>query len=199
MDDARVASVCGVILAGGAGSRMAGQDKGFVLHRGKPLIEHVLSVLTPQVEAVAISANRNLARYAAYGVDVWPDDAPDLPGPLAGIITALRRAAEPLVLTVPVDAPCPPRDLAARLARELWRHASAQIAVAHDGLRTQPLFALYRRGAADALIEQFDAGERAVHRVHEALHAIVVDFAGDAASFRNLNTPRDTEDLAATD
>ncbi|MET0009360.1 MAG: NTP transferase domain-containing protein, partial [Candidatus Thiodiazotropha sp. 6PLUC4] len=39
-----------VILAGGRGSRMGGSDKGLVQLDGKPLIEHVISAIAPQVQ-----------------------------------------------------------------------------------------------------------------------------------------------------
>ena len=34
------ASVCAAVLAGGAGSRLGGRDKGLEILSGKPLIEH---------------------------------------------------------------------------------------------------------------------------------------------------------------
>ena len=57
--------VAAVILAGGQGRRMGGADKGLVEYRGRPLIEWVLEVLTPQVDELVISANRNLDTYAS--------------------------------------------------------------------------------------------------------------------------------------
>ncbi|WP_207233541.1 NTP transferase domain-containing protein [Salinicola tamaricis] len=42
---------------------MGGEDKGWVELAGRPLIEHVLARLRPQVGALMISANRHLPRY----------------------------------------------------------------------------------------------------------------------------------------
>ncbi|MEW8383867.1 MAG: NTP transferase domain-containing protein, partial [Candidatus Thiodiazotropha taylori] len=45
-----------VILAGGRGSRMGGNDKGLILFDGKPLIEHVINTIAPQVGRLLINA-----------------------------------------------------------------------------------------------------------------------------------------------
>ena len=66
-------ALTGVILAGGQGRRMGGQDKGLVLFRGIPLYQHVLQRLRPQVDIVMISANRNLDRYQSSGCRVISD------------------------------------------------------------------------------------------------------------------------------
>ncbi len=43
---------------------------------GRPLIAHVFARLAPQVAAIAISANGDPARFAAFGVPVLPDPVP---------------------------------------------------------------------------------------------------------------------------
>ena len=65
--------ITGVILAGGRGSRLGGVDKGLVPLHGRPLIEHVIDALRPQVGALLISANRNHDIYASYGYPVVAD------------------------------------------------------------------------------------------------------------------------------
>jgi molybdopterin-guanine dinucleotide biosynthesis protein A len=52
--------VTGLVLAGGRGSRMGGVDKGLQSLEGKPLVQHALSRLSPQVATVMINANRHL-------------------------------------------------------------------------------------------------------------------------------------------
>ncbi|MEO6146833.1 MAG: NTP transferase domain-containing protein, partial [Sulfuriferula sp.] len=59
--------VSAIILAGGAGRRMGGQDKGWVKLYGLPLVAHVLAHIQPQVDEILISANRNLDDYRALG------------------------------------------------------------------------------------------------------------------------------------
>lgn len=66
--------IFGVILAGGAARRM-GTDKALVPLAGKPLIEWVAERLSPQVEALAISANGDPARFSSLHLPILPDAA----------------------------------------------------------------------------------------------------------------------------
>lgn len=106
-------SVLGAVLAGGA-SRRFGSDKAAAVWRSKPLIQHVIDRLRPQVSALVI-----------VGRD-WPGDAsiPDRPapglGPLGGLCAALAHAAAngfDDVLTSGCDLPDLPRDLRELLGR----------------------------------------------------------------------------------
>ena len=45
-----------IVLAGGNSSRM-GEDKGLILFRGKPMIQHVLDNIAPRFEEVIIVTN----------------------------------------------------------------------------------------------------------------------------------------------
>ena len=113
--------ITGLILAGGRGSRMGGVDKGLQIHRGRPLAAHALERLRPQVGRLMVNANRNLETYRAMGVPVWPDEVPDYPGPLAGMLAGLAHCETALMATVPCDTPNFPLDLVARLASGLER------------------------------------------------------------------------------
>lgn len=62
-------SITGVILAGGLGRRMGGEDKGLVPLLGKPLYQHIIERLIPQVGTLIINANRNQERYQQSGLD----------------------------------------------------------------------------------------------------------------------------------
>lgn len=65
----RADQVVGLILAGGAGRRMGGVDKGLVELAGRPLTQWVAEALRPQVAHLLISANRHREHYARLG---WP-------------------------------------------------------------------------------------------------------------------------------
>ena len=82
--------ITAVILAGGRGQRMGGQDKGLVTLWGKPLIKHILKTLDGQVGGIVISANRSLEHYREFGHPVIEDGVGENRGPLAGVAAALR-------------------------------------------------------------------------------------------------------------
>lgn len=185
MPDAELAAV---VLAGGQGRRMGGADKGLVEYRGRPLVTWVLDALAPQAGEILISANRNLDRYAATGHRVLPDTLPDFPGPLAGVLAAMRTVAAPWLLVVPCDTPHLPKELAMRLLAAA-RAADAPLAIAADDTRTHYTCFVVRTALADDLDGYLARGERAVHRWQAAHHPAVVSF--DAAGFANFNRPQD--------
>jgi molybdenum cofactor guanylyltransferase len=195
----------GVVLAGGAGSRVGGADKGLLRFAGRPLIEHVIDALRPQCEMLMIVANRNREAYGRLAPTVA--DAPaGFAGPLAGIATALERGAIrdrggailPLawMLMVPVDCPSLPRDLHARLREALDANPAAPCAYARDRRGPQPLVALFRidAGSRAGLV----GSARAALSIHASprrwlgeIGAVVADFSDRGAVFVNLNTPAD--------
>jgi molybdopterin-guanine dinucleotide biosynthesis protein A len=160
--------ILGVILAGGLASRMGGGDKGLRMIAGRSILDRVIDRVRPQVGRLVINANGDPARFAAFGLPVIPDDLPDRPGPLAGILAALDHAAAErdgdLVLSVAADCPFLPRDLAARLQATLRLH-EAQVGVARSGGFAQPTIALWdvalrhdlRRALAEEGLRKIDA------------------------------------------
>lgn len=174
-----------MILAGGAGRRLGGVDKGWLMLAGQPLIVRVLARLVPQVSEVLISANRQLPDYRALGWPVVTDTSPDA-GPLAGIAAAAARAPGRFLQIVPVDAPLLPIDLVTRLAAR-W---SPPAVYAHDGQRAQPAFALLETARARGAGAALAAGEHALGRWLTRLGARPVTL-GPATDFLNVNTPPD--------
>ena len=188
------AAITGLVLAGGEGRRMGGADKGLQLFDGRPLVQCVLERLRPQVDAVLISANRNLERYAGFGCAVVQDALPGFAGPLAGLQAAMVHADTPLLLCAPCDSPRLPADLALRLRAALIG-AGAGLAVPRASGRVHRAFCLVRRDLLPHLDAFLAAGERRLARWHESLGAVEVDFDDEAAAFDNLNS---LADLAAT-
>ena len=177
------------ILAGGEASRLGGRDKGLELLDGTPLIARMRAycarAMAKEIDFLIV-ANRHLDEYARYG-RVRTDATSGFRGPLAGVASALEAASADRVLTLPVDCPSPPEDLAARLLDALDRHDAV---VAHDGERRQPLFALYRRGLAASAATAAASGQ-GVREWQDAIGAVEVDFADRRQQFHNLNTPEE--------
>lgn len=195
-----VKHVIGVILAGGLARRMGGGDKALVAVGGRPLIDHVIARLRPQVAGLAIAANGDPARFAATGLPVWADPVPGFPGPLAGVLAGLDQAAAAgvcHVLTVPCDTPFLPADLAARLAAPL-EAGVAEVAVAASAGRRHPVAALWPTTARAALRRALEQeGARKVEAFADRHDGVAVDFpvvataAGPVDPFFNVNTPAD--------
>ena len=189
--------ISGLILAGGRATRMGGVDKGLQLHLGVPLAQHALDRLRPQVAELLLNANRNLPIYQAMGVPVWPDEIPDFPGPLAGMLAGLDHCSTPYLVTVPCDSPNFPIDLVARLAQGLI-DANADLATAYTReageLRAQPVFCLMRTVLRDSLRAFIESGERKTGLFAAQNRGAKVIF-DDAAAFANANTLRELAEL----
>jgi molybdopterin-guanine dinucleotide biosynthesis protein A len=189
-------AVTGLVLAGGRGTRMGGVDKGLQTHLGVPLAQYALERLQPQVGALMLNANRNLAAYRAMGVPVWPDEIPEYPGPLAGMLAGLTHCSTPYLVTVPCDTPNFPVDLVARLAEGL--EIDGEMATAYtqeaDGPRAQPVFCLMKASLRDGLNAFIRSGERKTGLFAAQHHSTRVVFH-DPGAFANANTLDELADL----
>jgi len=191
----KLTKVTGVVLAGGRARRMGGQDKGLVELNGRPMIDYVITALRPQVDAVVINANRNLERYAQFGVPVIRDVREGYLGPLAGMASALRELRSELALTVPCDSPFLPLQLYQRM-REALFDTDSDLAVATDGRRLQPVFLLLRLALEDSMSRFLQSGERKIDLWFSRHKIVEVDFSDTPQAFSNVNTP---EELAAAE
>lgn len=179
--------ITGVILAGGAGRRMLGQDKGLLCLQGRPLVAWLAEKLAPQVDELLIVANRNIDQYRALGYPVIQDLQPDFAGPLAGIEAGLSAARHDTIITFPVDSPCPPADYVERMQAA----AAGKAAVAIVRGEIQAVCALLPRQALPSLQAYLARGDRQVKRWLTAIGAVEVDFSDCAAAFRDVDTAED--------
>ena len=199
----RPGNIAGVLLAGGRARRMGGGDKCLRTLGGRSLLAHAIARARPQVSVLAINANGDPARFAAFALPVIADPVAGFAGPLAGVLAGLDWAAEAgsaHVASFATDAPFFPTDLVSRLAAAI--DAGADIACAASGGRAHPVFGLWpvrlredlRRALCDEEIRKVD--------VWTARHALAeVDFpAAGHDPFFNANRPEDlarAEDILA--
>lgn len=184
----------GIILAGGAGRRMGGADKALLSLSGRPLLAHVIDRFAPQVDRLALSANGDPARFAAFGLRVLPDDAPL--GPLSGILAGLRHAqgqGATALVSVPCDSPFLPGDLVPQLCLAAETAASG-LALVQAGGRDQGVFGLWPVGLTESLADFLASGAKPKITDFAALQGAARAVYAEDSAFRNLNTP---EDLAA--
>lgn len=190
--------ITGLILAGGRAQRMGGTDKGLVAFMNKPLVEHAIARLTPQVATIMINANRNHDHYAQYGHAVISDHHPDFAGPLAGFAAGLEHCNTEYLLSVPCDSPVFPLNLSERLLKAMIDTQSDLVyASSKDSsskVWAQPVFCLMRSSVQQSLKEFLDQGGRKIDRWFDALPSSTVIFA-DEAAFANTNTPEELRAL----
>lgn len=198
--------ITGALLAGGRSVRM-GRDKGLVELAGRPLMQHVIARLRPQVHRIMISANGDPERFAGTCLPVVADTVGDHAGPLAGLHTAFEWSLcetpdARFVATIPVDTPFFPADLVQRLA-DAVRVGGAPCAIAASAGHQHPVIGLWEVALIEEVADALQDGVRAVHRFAEMEKCAVVEFplvkAGDMEfdPFFNINTPEDVETAEA--
>lgn len=188
--------VTGIILAGGLARRMGGVDKGLVLINGRPMIAWAIDALRVQVAELLINANRNHDKYGEFGCAVIDDGNREFRGPLAGIASGMQAAKTPWIAVVPCDSPLICSDLVRRLHVALTEEG-LQIAVAHDGERLQPVFAMLHQDLFADLVGYLDGGGRKIDRWYEKHGYATADFSDAIDTFSNVNAPADKRELEA--
>jgi len=192
----------GIILAGGRSRRMGGGDKCLQPLGGEYLISHVIARARSQVDALAINANGDPARFADFGLPVIPDSVDGFAGPLAGVLAGLDWAVQAApdsvwLATFACDAPFFPHNLVTRLRAET-EAAGGDLACARSRGRDHPVFGLWPLALRDALraaLVEHDI--RKVDRFTAGYRLVRVDFPdlaspwGPVDPFFNANRPED--------
>ena len=177
---------------------MGGGDKCLLPLGGRPILAHVIDRLAPQVDALALNANGDPARFAAFGLPVLPDSVAGHAGPLAGVLAGMdwaagrgrrgdrhRRRRHPVL-------PARPRHRAAR--RRARRATPARHG--HDARRRgrpdrHPTFGLWPVALRDDLRAALAAGLRKVVAWTEPHGCARALFHDRGEPFFNVNTPED--------
>jgi molybdenum cofactor guanylyltransferase len=183
-------NITAVILAGGMARRMGGQDKGLIELNGRPMIEYIIEALKPQVDSIVINANRNLEQYRRYGYPVVEDIMGDYFGPLVGMASGLQACSSDRILIVPCDSPFVPPVLADKLNAALLEQG-ADLSVANDSERMQPVFAVLSRHLLPSLLAYLDKGGRKIDTWYAEHKMALADFSDWPDAFININTPED--------
>ncbi len=202
-----IEQVAGIVLAGGLSRRMGGGDKGLRELGGRPLMARTIERLSAQASPIAINANGDPSRFAAFGLPVIPDLTADRPGPLAGVLAGMRWAekAAPgarFIVTAACDTPFFPQDMTARFLAAAGSTYPA-IALASSAGRVHPVFALWPVSLAGDLQEALASGARKVGDWIDRHEHFIVEFrpvslGGTLADpFFNVNTPGDLTQAAS--
>jgi molybdenum cofactor guanylyltransferase len=191
----------GLVLAGGLARRMGGGDKARIEIGGVTILDRVLATLSAQCTGIIINANGDPERFADTGCPVVPDNVPDYPGPLAGILAGLdwleaQNSGIEWLVSVPGDCPFLPDDLVERLhiARRKMG-TGVPLACARSGEWRHPVVGLWplalRTDLRKALVDE----DLRKIEIWTARHGIAIADWPDQPidPFFNVNTPEDAE------
>lgn len=182
--------VAGLILAGGASSRM-GRNKALLAWDGEPLVARVHRALAAVAPQCAVIAN-DPEPYRFLNLPIFPDRQPGH-GPLMGLYSGLMAIQAELAVVVAVDMPFLSPDLLRYLISLVPGH---DVVIPQAQGRLHPLCAVYRRSAcAPAIAQTLASGKRRLIAFHDQVRVQIVPeqavarFSPDFRALMNVNTP----------
>jgi len=182
--------VTALILAGGQGKRMGGQDKGLMDWQGQTLIQTQINTFSAHFAQIVINANRNIEVYQQFNYPVISDKITGFAGPLAGIHAGLRHITTGYTFVMPCDAPHINMAVFQRMAKQL-ANSDKYLAVARVNGRLEPVVLLLKTSLVDSIDTFLQSGQRKAADWIIAQTHVIVDFSDLAACFANINTPTD--------
>jgi molybdopterin-guanine dinucleotide biosynthesis protein A len=188
----------GIILSGGRGARMGGENKAFLRIGGERLIDRTVRIFRSVFNEVIIVASRPLEyldQEAAIVTDILPGK-----GALGGIYTGLFYAGEEHAFVAACDMPFLNRSFLEYMAARAVDY-DIVVPAPPDGL--QPLHAVYARRCLPAirgLLERNRLQVRGFYPGHKLLTVppeTLRSFDPEGRMFLNANTPEDVLNLLA--
>ena len=191
--------ILGVILAGGKGTRMGGEEKGLIRLNNKALIEYSIERLKPQVNNLVINANNNLKKYSRFNIPIVPDSLSGFLGPLAGVLAGLDYADQKgytHIVTVAADTPFFPKNLVSLFLMTAKNYNGLTIATTQDKnsrIQSHPTFGIWPCNLRENLQTHIENGLRKIVIWTEKHNAGETLFEGNKNldPFFNINTPAD--------
>lgn len=169
---------------------MSGRDKGLIEWNGRPMVSYSVDVLRKIADPVYVSANRHLCEYESLGLRVVADGVVGFQGPLAGVLSAMKLAQTPYLVTLPCDTPLIDIEVLNRLVAAFLTE-EADVCVAGDGQRLHPVIMIAACVLAPSIEEFLVSGERKLQLWLRHHKAAVVDFRDCAHKLANINTPEE--------
>ena len=177
----------GVILCGGAGARLGGEDKPLLRIGEHRIIDLICLTLESQTATILLSCSRNVAIYESFGHQVLVDRERNR-GPLAGLTQSFERVGTEWILVTPGDMPFLPANLVALLEPD----ARAQgVAVPEIGGVRQNLNLLLNSASAASLVRFAEDGGKAVKYWLEQQDIQSTSMGFGEQEFLNVNSRAD--------
>ena len=179
-------SLYGLVLAGGASTRMQ-RDKAALLYHGKPQLQWTFDLLSEVCERVFVSVRPDQTRDSVRTGLPQIVDRQAGQGPIAGITAAQSAHPEAAWLVVACDLPFLSRATLDHLLahREPARSATAYRS-AHDSL-PEPLCAIYEPAARSAIDAYVAAGKHCPRKFLASSDAHLIE-QPDPRALDNVNT-----------
>ncbi|MDP0491598.1 MAG: NTP transferase domain-containing protein [Verrucomicrobiota bacterium JB023] len=181
-----------LILAGGRSRRM-GTDKASLMLEGQTLLQRTAGVVAPHASQVYLSVAKGGQRETSLPVI---EDLETNPGPLGGLQAAFAQQPEKPWLLVACDLPLLDDMTLDTLLRENdERKPATAFRNRLDG-RAEPLCAIYKPSAANALNDYLSRNKRCARGFLESLEPTLLDLPSPLA-LDNANRPEHLNELTS--
>lgn len=188
----RISDITGVILAGGRSSRF-GENKALATFHGIPMIDRVVTVLSPLFEELLLVTNRP-EEFQRLHLPTLVDRVP-YQGPLGGIATALEVSRNDRIFVAACDMPLLRPSTIQKIV-EAADEGSHTVIPVHNGVR-EYLMGLYSRKLLPRIFKNLEAGRLSVAELF--LSGMPVTwFPLSDDSWVNVNTKEELETLERT-
>jgi molybdenum cofactor guanylyltransferase len=191
----------GIILAGGAGTRMPG-DKAFMEVGGRRVIDIQLEVTSGLFTETLVVGNAErieaLSVYRCGGVRVLEEPV-RRKGPLGGVLSGLELSGSEENFVMACDMPFVKREAIAYVLEQL---SGFQVAVPLTPKGLEPLHAAYRKDCSGVIRRQIDSGNLKVTDFYDEVSVNYVswdELLGCDPTGRlmlNVNSPEDMRNAA---
>ena len=188
----KIKDVTGVILAGGASSRM-GRNKALLEIDGCPIISRIYRTLASLFHDVIIVTNSPLD-YDFVPCRKVPDIYPGY-GSIAGLHSALLHSGTACSFVTACDLPFLDPIIISYLCELCTEEYDAVVPISDGGM--EPLYAVYSSAAKDVFESAIKQGERKIldildrMNIRQITYDEVLSVGGQANSFLNVNTPEE--------
>jgi len=184
-------NITGIILSGGKSSRM-GSDKGFVLYKNKPFIQHVIDAMQPLVNEIIIVSDN--PAYDSFKLKRINDSIKDA-GPLAGLYSGLQASKTELNIVLSCDVPLMNTKTLQKLIDEVSDEIDV-IQIKSKG-KEMPLIAMYKKHCKAVCYSLLEEGERRLRIALEQLKVKTITLDEFQEKFtENINTQDDLKKIS---
>lgn len=183
--------ILGVVLAGGKSLRM-GTDKGLVVYKGKPMVEHSIELLEKFTSDIVISTSNET--YKQYNFPLIEDEHNAI-GPLGGIYSVLKNYSSDLYFFIPCDVP----EMSFELATKLMEHSeNCDISIPLYNQRPEPLIGCYKSSVTSIINEQINNKDYKMQNLLQRCRTNYFNINEDnnltnTLVVKNINRPEDVE------
>ncbi len=188
-----------IILCGGGSTRM-GKDKGSLIFKGKPMIQHVYDAVKDTADEIIIvlrdSEQINKYKKMLNGNITFITDKSMDQGPLVGILSGLSSIESDEAQILPCDSPYISNEFILKMFDRMeGSDFDALVPIWDDGHR-EPLHSIYKKDVMVKIQELMKDGKSDVNTLINSLNTEFInvdELDPTQKSYQNMNTIKDLE------